>query len=97
MKRKDVVIEKLKDKGEELEQFCVDSLSLFGSVARGEDTSESDIDLLVEFTEPVGLFTFVRLKNYLEALLGQSVDLVTPDALKERLRDRILREAIRAA
>lgn len=43
------------------------------------------------------MFAFVRLKNYLEDLLGQSVDLVTPDALKDRLRDRILEEAIRAA
>ena len=97
MKRKDVVLEKLKDNGAELQRFHVSSLSLFGSVVRGEDSPGSDIDLLVEFNEPVGMFTFVRLKNYLEKLLGAKVDLVTPEALKERIRDRILKEAIRAA
>ena len=97
MNRKDAVIEKLRDKGEELKEFHVASLSLFGSIIRGEDGPESDIDILVEFTEPVGMFTFVRLNSYLEELLGNEVDLVTPEALKERLRDRILNEAIRAA
>ena len=97
MKRKNMVLEKLSGKGDELHRFHVASLSLFGSVARGEDGPGSDIDILVEFVEPVGMFTFVRLKNYLEDLLDTRIDLVTPEALKERLRDRILKEAIRAA
>ncbi len=97
MKKKDIVLQKLRDRGEELQRFHVASLSLFGSVVRGEDGPESDIDILVEFNEPVGMFTFVRLNHYLEELLGTEVDLVTPEALKERLRDRILSEAIRAA
>ena len=97
MKRKNIVLDKLSGRGEELQRFHVASLSLFGSVARGEDGPGSDIDILVEFVEPVGMFTFVRLKNYLEDLLGTRIDLVTPEALKERLRDRILKEAIRAA
>ncbi len=97
MKRKDIVLEKLKDRDEELQRFHVSSLSLFGSVVRGEDGPGSDVDILVEFNEPVGMFTFVRLNNYLEKLLGAKVDLVTPEALKERLRDSILKEAIRAA
>ena len=58
---------------------------------------KSDVDLLVEFSRPVGLFQFARLKLYLEKVLGHEVDLVTPEALREELREDILREAIRAA
>jgi predicted nucleotidyltransferase len=52
--------------------------------------------LLVEFERPVGLFTFIRLKLYLENLLGRRVDLVTPAALRPELRQQILQEAIHA-
>ena len=78
-------------------QFSVASLAIFGSVARGEATDTSDIDLLVEFNGPVGLFAFIRLQQHLEELLGCKVDLVTPDALRKEMRERILKEAIRAA
>lgn len=80
-----------------LASFGVKALSIFGSVARDEAAPESDIDLLVEFDRPVGLFAFVRLRRYLEEILGRRVDLATADALHERLRDRILAEAVRAA
>ena len=53
--------------------------------------------MLVEFAVPVGLFEFVDLKMYLESLLGCRVDLVTVGALHPRLREEILREALRAA
>ena len=81
---------------ETIRRFGVKSLALFGSVARDEARPDSDVDLLVEFDRPVGLFTFVRLKRYLEAILGCSVDLGTPDSLKPYLREPVLREAIRA-
>ncbi|MDO8531202.1 MAG: nucleotidyltransferase family protein [Dehalococcoidia bacterium] len=81
----------------ELKRFDVGSLALFGSFARDEAGPDSDVDILVEFERPVGLFTFIRLQQYLEGLLGRRVDLVTPDALKQRMRSHILREAIRAA
>ena len=55
------------------------------------------MDLLVEFSVPVGLFEFVRLRRFLEAILGARVDLVTPGALKPQLRQAVLREAVRAA
>jgi hypothetical protein len=77
----------------ELREAGVKSLKLFGSVVRGEARPESDIDILVEFSRPVGLLAFVRLKNRLAELLGRPVDLVTPDALKPPLRDGILSEA----
>jgi len=77
----------------ELQEAGVKSLKLFGSVVRGEARPESDIDILVEFSRPIGLLAFIRLKQRLAELLGRPVDLVTPDALKPPLRDGILREA----
>ncbi|MGJ3247128.1 MAG: nucleotidyltransferase family protein [Elainellaceae cyanobacterium] len=79
-----------------LKDFGVKSLMLFGSVARDEAQIDSDVDLLVEFDRPVGLFTFVRLKRYLEEILESSVDLGTPDSLKPYLRESVFREAVRA-
>ncbi|MCL2700770.1 MAG: nucleotidyltransferase family protein [Phycisphaerae bacterium] len=80
-----------------LREFHVASLSVFGSVARGEAGTESDIDLLVTFDCPVGLFEFMRVKRYLENALGCRVDLVTPDALRLEMREQILQEAVRVA
>ena len=77
-----------------LEELGVKSLALFGSAARDEAREDSDIDLLVEFSRPVGLFEFIDLKHYLESLLGCQVDLGTPASLKPRLRERVLREAV---
>jgi len=74
----------------------VASLAVFGSAARDEARPESDVDLLVEFSQPVGLFELVAVKEYLEELLGLPVDLVTRDSLKQQLRERILKEAIPA-
>jgi len=90
------IIGLLSDHRAEIQKFGVKSLALFGSGARDEAGSKSDVDLLVEFSEPVGLFRFLDLKAYLENLLGFEVDLVTPDALKRQLRERILGEAVRA-
>jgi predicted nucleotidyltransferase len=80
-----------------LSEFKVDSLFVFGSVARGEAGARSDIDILVEFSETVGLFEFARLRSFLEDVLGSRVDLVTPGALRESMREDVLREAVRAA
>jgi hypothetical protein len=76
-------------------RYGVASLYLFGSTARDEARPESDVDLLVEFTQPVGLFQFIALKQDLEALLGRKVDLGTPRSLKTRLKEQVLQEAIR--
>lgn len=96
---RDQVIGILAKHEEEMKQYGVKSIALFGSVARGEGKSESDIDLLVEFdsaSSNIGLFAFVRLQHRLQELLGRRVDLVTPKALKRQLRDRILKEAVYA-
>lgn len=76
------------------ERFAVRSLALFGSVARDEATAESDIDLLVEFDRPVGLFELFALQNELEALLGRPVDVGTVQSLKPRVRERVMEEAV---
>jgi hypothetical protein len=81
----------------DLKRRGVKSLAIFGSVARGEASGGSDIDLLVEFDRPVGLFEFIRLKYALEELTGFRVDLVTPDALRPALREAILSEAVYVA
>jgi predicted nucleotidyltransferase len=79
-----------------IKDFGVSSLILFGSVARDEARPDSDVDLLVEFDRPVGLFTFVRLKRYLEEILGSPVDLGTPDSLKPYLQEAVSQEVTRA-
>jgi uncharacterized protein len=94
--QKDDVIELLNSYKPSLQEFKVKSLLIFGSVARDEANAESDVDLLVEFEQTIGLFTFVRLQRYLENILGCKVDLVTPDSLKEDLREVVLQETIRA-
>lgn len=93
---KEKVLQLLETDKERLDDFAVKALFLFGSVARGEATLESDVDFLVEFNRPVGLFTLLGLKSYLEELLGRSVDLGTPNSLRPHLRETVLKEAIRA-
>jgi len=96
--KKSEVIRILKQQRKELEEhFNVASLSLFGSVARDEASVDSDVDLLVEFSKPVGLFQFIELQQRLEELLDSKVDLGTPRSLKPRIKDQVLREAIRVA
>ncbi len=90
------VIQRLAGARVELASLGVRSLDLFGSVARGEPSPDSDVDLLVDFDKPVGLFHFFRVQRRLEEILGSKVDLVMRDAVKRQLRDRIFAEAIRA-
>ncbi len=77
---------------ETLEQrYKVSRIAIFGSCVRGEQTDESDIDILVEFKEPVG-FTFIHLADFLEDLLQTKVDLITPDAIKPNRRKHIMED-----
>ena len=76
------------------ERFKVKSIGLFGSSLRGEQSQESDIDILVEFHSTIDLFEFIELENFLSEILGSKVDLVMRDALKPRIKDRILRETV---
>jgi predicted nucleotidyltransferase len=94
---RDQILALLKSHRRQLKKYGIHSLSIFGSVARDQVRKNSDVDILVDFEKPVGLFEYARLKMYLEDVLGREVDLVTPEALREELREDILREAIRLA
>jgi predicted nucleotidyltransferase len=85
----------LSEHRENIRRFGVRSLGLFGSVARGENTTTSDLDFLVEF-DPISFDAYMDLKAYLEKLFGCPVDLVLSQTLKPRLREPILSETIHA-
>ena len=91
------VAERLQRSRSQWEPYGVRALFLFGSIVRGEGRVDSDIDLIVDFSRPIGLFDFIGLQETLGAVLGRRVDLVTRAALKPRIRDRVLAEAVRAA
>ncbi len=73
-------------------QNDVVKVGVFGSMARGEATEQSDIDLIVEFSKRKGLLALVALERRISAALGRKVDLLTEAALSPYLRDRVLRE-----
>lgn len=76
------------------ERFKVKEIGIFGSYVRGEQKKGSDVDVLVEFEEPVSLLGIVRVENYLRDLLNVKVDVVPKRDVREELRERILGEAI---
>jgi len=76
------------------DRFKVRRLGVFGSFASGHESEKSDVDVLVEFDEPVDIFTFMELKEYLESLLGREVDLVTEKALKPPIREEVLKQVL---
>lgn len=82
---------------ERLEEVCrrndVEALLLFGSVARGEDTEQSDVDLLVRFSRRKSLLDLVRIEREFAEALGRKVDLLTEGSLSPYLRDQIIGEA----
>jgi predicted nucleotidyltransferase len=92
--RQDILSSLKKLKGEVAREYSVKTIGVFGSVARNEKTGTSDIDLLVEFSKPVGFVTFMRLENFLSEQLGKQVDLVTSDSLKPVIRQDVLAEVI---
>jgi uncharacterized protein len=73
-------------------KYRVKSLGLFGSYVRGKQHENSDVDILVEFDQPIGLLKFMSLEIYLSELLGKRVDLVMKTALKPAIGRHILSE-----
>ena len=74
-------------------RYPIRQLGVFGSVVRGEARPDSDVDILVEFSEPVG-FEIVDLSLELEALLGRPVDLVSRGAIRERMRPYVEKDLV---
>ena len=92
-KEADIYIRKLHEMLPELkEKYHVSYMGIFGSYVRGEQKSESDLDILVEFSKTPTIFKFVNLENYLSDALGIKVDLVMKDALKPNIGKHILSE-----
>jgi len=92
------VLALLGDRRDEImRRFAVKGLSVFGSAARDELREGSDVDVLVEFDGPATFDGYVGLKDYLEALLGASVDLVTEKGLKPRARRHVEKDLIHVA
>ena len=77
-----------------LRQYGITRAGIFGSVVRGEATPESDVDILVELDAEASLLDFIGVKLDLEDVLERRVDLVQYDAIRPRLRDRILSEEV---
>lgn len=75
-------------------RYHVQEIGLFGSYVRGEQDRASDVDILVEFSQPIGFFKFLELEEYLEAALAAKVDLVSKKALKPRIGHHILYEVV---
>ena len=81
----------------QLTKLGVKSVSIFGSFARGEERPDSDVDILVEFDGPATFDRYMDTKFYLEELLGRKVDLVTPKAIKPRMKPYIMQDLIHVA
>jgi len=92
------VIAKLRECEPELKAAGIVRLSLFGSVARGDESRESDVDLVAEFdpARQFSLLDMVGLENRLTDILGVRVELTPAKALKDPVRDRVNREAVLA-
>jgi uncharacterized protein len=95
MRETSEIRDQLRDLRQELsERFHVKSIGIFGSYSRKQQTSESDLDLVVEFDQPIGMMAFVHLKNLISDRLAIKVDLVTPDGLHPLIRDQVLHEVV---
>lgn len=94
--KRDEVLAILANHQEQLKALGVKSLRLFGSVARDEARPDSDVDFLVEFSIEASLFDLFGVRHYLEDILGCDIDLGTEDALREHLREPVLKDVVYA-
>ncbi len=77
-----------------LKRYNIQKASIFGSVARGESTKSSDIDILIELSDEASLLDFIEIKIEIETKLGHNIDLVEFNALKPALKSRILNDQV---
>ena len=75
-------------------RFGLRSMAIFGSVARGDETPASDLDLLVSFEPHVDIFTIAKFKIEVEELLGQRVDIAMEEGLKPLLREHVMQDIV---
>jgi predicted nucleotidyltransferase len=75
-------------------RFKVETIDIFGSYARGEQTEKSDLDILVTYSEMVDLLLIAQLRRYLRRKLGVKVDVISKEFLNKHIRDQVLEEAI---
>jgi len=76
--------------------YKVKKIGIFGSLARGEQNKNSDVDIIIELYEPIGFFKFIELEEFLSKILKRKVDLVTKKALKPVIKKSILKETVYA-
>ncbi|MBI5306603.1 nucleotidyltransferase family protein [Candidatus Wolfebacteria bacterium] len=76
------------------DKYHIKNMGVFGSYIRDEADESSDLDILVEFDDPIGLLQFIELENYLSDFIGIKVDLVSKKALKPRIGSYILKEVV---
>jgi len=76
------------------DRYKVQRLGVFGSYVRGDIHSGSDVDVLIEFYEPVSLLALVSLENYISDILGIKADVVPEEDLRVELKERVLRDAV---
>ena len=93
MKTRREILRLLEENRDRIKSFGVKEIGVFGSVARGEQTEKSDVDVLVEL-EKETFDAYMRLMFFLEDLFGRKVDLVMKDTIKPLIKDRILAETI---
>jgi predicted nucleotidyltransferase len=91
MSTSDIEVKLQKIKPVLAEKFHVSEIGYFGSYAQGQQNDNSDLDLVVEFSQPVG-WSFFTLERFLEQALGLRIDLVTKSALKLRIKESILNQ-----
>ena len=93
METRDEILKALADERESLKAFGVTELGVFGSFARNEARSDSDVDVLVDLRRET-FKDYMGLLNFLESLFGRKVDLVMKDTIKPIIRDRVLNETL---
>jgi predicted nucleotidyltransferase len=91
----DPIVATLRAHAEDLRRRGIAHAAIFGSTARGDDRSGSDVDIMVELEPEVGILAFSELRGHLCDILGRPVDLVTPGGLEPSARTSAMRDAIR--
>jgi hypothetical protein len=95
MAKRDEIISIVRSlEGHVRKEYKAEVIGVFGSYARGEQTAHSDVDVLVRFLDGATLFDFVGLGDFLEDELRVKVDIVSERAIREELREQILREVV---